>query len=61
LRHPRLSPRTGAVFFERERHANVRQGLRAQLDRWMRETGDPRAAGDDDRWDRFPYYGAPAK
>ena len=28
------------------------QRLRAELDRWMRETGDPRATVDDDRWDR---------
>jgi N-sulfoglucosamine sulfohydrolase len=35
--------------------------LRAELDAWLRETGDPRMAGDDDRWDRFPYYGQPAK
>jgi hypothetical protein len=35
--------------------------LRAELEGWLRETGDPRAARDDDRWDRFPYYGEPAK
>jgi arylsulfatase A-like enzyme len=35
--------------------------LRAELEGWLRETGDPRAARDDDRWDRFPYYGQPAK
>ncbi|MBM3333511.1 hypothetical protein FJY63_02510, partial [Candidatus Sumerlaeota bacterium] len=35
--------------------------LRSELDRWMAETADPRAANpDDDRWDRFPYYGASA-
>jgi arylsulfatase A-like enzyme len=39
----------------------AQQRLRAELDRWLRETGDPRATKDDDRWDRFPYYGAPAK
>jgi len=42
-------------------HRAAQQRLRARLDRWMRETGDPRATGDDDRWDRFPYYGQPAK
>ena len=42
-------------------HRDVQQRLRADLDRWLRETGDPRAAVDDDRWDRFPYYGQPAK
>jgi arylsulfatase A-like enzyme len=45
----------------RPKHRVAQQRLRAQLDRWMRETGDPRATVDDDRWDRFPYYGQPAK
>ena len=45
----------------RPAHRAARQRLRAELDRWMRETGDPRATVDDDRWDRFPYYGQPAK
>ena len=45
----------------RPEHGAVEQHLRTELARWMRETGDPRAAGDDDRWDRFPYYGLPAK
>ena len=35
--------------------------LRRTLDAWMRTTGDPRAATDDDRWDRYPYYGEPGK
>ena len=35
--------------------------LRRMLDEWMRTTGDPRATTDDDRWDRYPYYGEPAK
>ncbi len=35
--------------------------LRAQLLTWMQETGDPRARVDDNRWDRFPYYGERAK
>jgi N-sulfoglucosamine sulfohydrolase len=42
-------------------HADAEQRLRRQLDEWLRETGDPRVATDDDRWDRFPYYGQPAK
>ena len=40
---------------------DAQQRLRAELDAWLRETGDPRATVDDDRWDRFPYYGQPAK
>jgi arylsulfatase A-like enzyme len=42
-------------------HAEAQRRLRRQLDDWLRETGDPRATTDDDRWDRFPYYGLPAK
>jgi hypothetical protein len=41
------------------RHARVKRELRTALDRWMRQTADPRAASDDDRWDRYPYYGQP--
>lgn len=41
-------------------HAAAQGRLRASLDTWMRETGDPRADADDDRWDRYPYYGGPA-
>jgi arylsulfatase A-like enzyme len=32
--------------------------MRAALDKWMRDTGDPRIASDDDRWDTYPYFGA---
>lgn len=39
-------------------HRDAQRRLRLELDRWLRETGDPRATRDDDRWDRFPYYGA---
>ena len=45
----------------RPEHRAAQQRLREELDRWLRETGDPRATVDDDRWDRFPYYGQPAK
>jgi len=31
--------------------------MREQLDRWMKETADPRAIADDDRWDNYPYFG----
>jgi uncharacterized sulfatase len=43
------------------RYAADQRELRASLDRWMKETGDPRATSDDDRWDGYPYFGAPAK
>ena len=35
--------------------------LRADLRTWQRDTRDPRAAEDDDRWDKYPYFGEPAK
>ena len=41
--------------------ADEKARLRRILDEWMRTTGDPRAIADDDRWDRYPYYGQPAK
>ncbi len=31
--------------------------LRAELDRWMTETKDPRASGGGDEFDRYPYVG----
>ncbi len=34
--------------------------LRARLDRWMKNTADPRAIHDDDHWDSYPYYGGGA-
>jgi arylsulfatase A-like enzyme len=42
-------------------HRATRLELRAALDQWMRTTGDPRAARDDDRWDRYPYHGKPGR
>jgi arylsulfatase A-like enzyme len=42
------------------RYADAERALGASLDRWMRETGDPRATSDDDRWDEYRYFGAPA-
>jgi N-sulfoglucosamine sulfohydrolase len=45
----------------RAAYADAQRRLRQQLDSWLRETGDPRATTDDDRWDRFPYYGEPTR
>ena len=42
------------------KRSDVKAHLRRTLEAWMRTTGDPRATTDDDRWDRFPYYGQPA-
>jgi arylsulfatase A-like enzyme len=46
---------------DRAEYAADRKELREELDRWMKDTGDPRAAGEDDRWDRYPYYGPPPR
>lgn len=43
------------------KHAADQAKLRATLDDWMKRTGDPRATTDDDRFDKYPYYGEPAK
>jgi arylsulfatase A-like enzyme len=51
--------------------SDAKARLRTMLDEWMRTTDDPRseselsrrgpAKADDDRWDRYPYYGESAK
>ena len=38
-------------------HAETRKKLAAQVEKWMRETGDPRAGGGGDEFDRYPYFG----
>jgi hypothetical protein len=45
----------------RPAHAAEKRKLRAALDAWMRQTGDPRFADDDDRWDAYPYFGKPGR
>ncbi|HLJ96109.1 MAG TPA: sulfatase [Gemmataceae bacterium] len=45
----------------RPEYAQTKSKLRAELDEWMRQTNDPRAAGEDDRWDRYPYFGTEPK
>ncbi len=39
------------------KYATARVRLRRALDVWMRDTADPRFGSDDDRWDRYPYFG----
>jgi arylsulfatase A-like enzyme len=45
----------------RAEYADMKGELRAALDKWMRDTGDPRITTDDDRWDKYPYFGNPGK
>jgi N-sulfoglucosamine sulfohydrolase len=42
-------------------YAEVQRKLRAELDRWMVETADPRATGETDLWDKCPYVGGRSK
>jgi hypothetical protein len=46
---------------EKPEFVDAKKKLRAELEQWMRDTNDPRANGDDDRWDKYPYFGGPAK
>ena len=45
----------------RPEYAAARLKMREALDRWMKETGDPRATTDDDLWDKYPYFGERAR
>jgi arylsulfatase A-like enzyme len=45
---------------DRAEYGGAKRALRASLDQWMQETGDPRASQDDDRFDRYPYFSGPA-
>jgi hypothetical protein len=44
----------------RPHYRDAQRRLRAELVDGLRETGDPRMIADDERRDRFPYYGQPA-
>jgi arylsulfatase A-like enzyme len=46
---------------EAAEYQETRKSLRKELDQWMRATADPRATGDDDRWDKYPYFGSGPK
>jgi hypothetical protein len=39
----------------------VRENMRNRLENWMRWTRDPRSLIDDDRFDRYPYFGSTIK
>jgi arylsulfatase A-like enzyme len=41
-------------------HAGTKKKLREELERWMRDTGDPRARGEEP-WDKYPYFGSGPK
>ena len=45
---------------DEESHDDEKAKLRKQLDRWMESTGDPRAHGETDLWDKAYYVGSRA-
>jgi N-sulfoglucosamine sulfohydrolase len=45
----------------RAEYSDTRKRLRAALDKWMKETQDPRANSESDPWDGYPYFGAGPK
>ncbi len=42
-------------------YADIRRGLRERVERWMRETGDPRVDTTYDGWDEMTYFGPPLR
>jgi N-sulfoglucosamine sulfohydrolase len=46
---------------EHKDYVAAKKRMRAALDHWMQTTKDPRATSDDNRWDKFPYSGPPAR
>jgi hypothetical protein len=42
-------------------YAQAKAGLRARLDKHLADTADPRLLADDDRFDRYQYFGGPAE
>lgn len=43
------------------KYAAQKKKLSTTLDSWMKNTQDPRARNDDDRWDKYPYFGPPVR
>ena len=42
---------------DKAEYSRTKATMQQALRKWMRETGDPRASGSADPWDRYPYYG----
>jgi hypothetical protein len=45
----------------RSEYAASRRELAGRVDRWMRETADPRVDPACDVWDSYPYFGGAAR
>jgi arylsulfatase A-like enzyme len=57
----RADPGQRTNVAEQPHYADEKAALRASLDQWMKNTGDPRAVSDDDHFDRYPYVGGKRK
>jgi N-sulfoglucosamine sulfohydrolase len=57
----RKDPHQLANIAGQTEYVSIRKQLRGQMEEWLTRTGDPRILNDDDRWDKYPYFGAPAK
>jgi arylsulfatase A-like enzyme len=42
---------------DKAEYSRTKATMQQALLKWMRDTGDPRASGNVDPWDRYPYYG----
>ena len=42
---------------DQRRYGETKRELRARLEKWMRNTADPRVDPSYDGWDRYPYFG----
>ncbi|HVX60963.1 MAG TPA: sulfatase [Pirellulales bacterium] len=57
----RSDPQQLVNVADRPAYAAAKRDLRQRVVRWMRETDDPRLDPDDDRFDKYPYFGGKAK
>lgn len=53
----RRDPHQIASVADGPAYASARKRLRRELDRWMKQSEDPRATGGGDEFDRYPYFG----
>lgn len=54
----RTDPHQLTNVANRSEYDATRQELRARIERWMRDTADPRVDRNYDAWDKYPYFGA---
>ncbi len=42
---------------DQKKYAEIKKKMRARLEKWMKDTDDPRAKGETDQWDEYPFTG----